>query len=215
VTVLRAFEHPQLPGKKVTVEVAEVRDFIDVKALFDTYSSGVYGFVPDCRIRRHICEGSVHVVKVDGVLAAAAIGHAGKTLWNILAVPEYRHLHLGTLLVEIVQPEMIRVKCRPHKGMDEKALAKFTDPTPFYERLGFVEVGWDYPRAYYSGKDPVTGKGRLVVKGSFRSVKIMRKLKPGERAPDPDRTAAPRVLATAEESPGPRANWVATQKSLT
>jgi hypothetical protein len=193
LTVLRAFEHPQLPGKTITIEVAGNRDFPSVKWLFDTFSSGVYGFVPDSRIRKHINEGAVHVIKLDGDLIAAAIGKPGQTLWNIMTVPAYRHLHLGTLLVEVVRPERIRVKCRPHPGMSSQELSRFTDPTPFYEKLGFVEVGWDTPRNYYRGIDKATGRGKFVTRGTFHSVKIMRKLKPGEKAPEPDVTRGPKV----------------------
>lgn len=205
MTVLKAFENPQLPGKKITVERAEYRDFPEIKWLFDTYSIGVYGFVPDTRIKKYIREGAVHVVKVEGEVVAAAIGVTGKTLWNILAVPEYRHLHLGTLLVQAANPDVIRVKCRPHEGMSAKDLSQFVDPTPFYQRLGFVEVGWDFPKGYFSGKDPLIGKGRLVHKGEIRNIKIMRRLKPGEKAPEICSGPGPKVSASAEESPGPRA----------
>lgn len=203
--MLKAFETSLLPGKKITVERAEYRDYPEIKWLFDTYSIGVYGFVPDSRIKRYIREGAVHVVKVEGEVVAAAIGVPGKTLWNILAVPEYRHLHLGTLLVQAANPEVIRVKCRPHAGMSSEQLSRFTDPTPFYERLGFVEVGWDFPRGYFSGKDPLTGKGRQIHKGDARNIKIMRRLKPGEKAPETCPGPGPKVSARCEESPGPRA----------
>jgi len=177
----------------VSVEKATLGDFAEIRWLFDTYSSGVYGFVPDCRIRRHLREGSVYVVRIKGEVAAAAIGRPGETLWNIMVKPEYRHLHLGTLLVTAVTPERIRVKCRPHKGMSKKDLERFTDPTPFYERMGYVFDSWDYPRNFYIGKDQATGKGIKVSIGEVRSVKIMRKLKPGEEPPPPDRSRAPRV----------------------
>lgn len=206
MTVLKTFNHPEFPGRVFTVERGEARDFPEVKWLFDTYSSGVYGFVPDSRIRRHLREGAVHVVKVDGDVVAAAIGKPGQTLWNIMALPEYRHLHLGTLLVDVTNPQRIRVKCRPHPGMSEKDLSKFSDPTPFYERLGFVEVGWDRPRNYYVGKDKRTGRGKFVTEGSFRSVKIMRRLKPGEAVPERDLSPGPRAAPDRIWSVGPRVN---------
>ena len=167
---------------------------MDVVALFDAYSSGLYGFVPHSRIKRHILEGACFVVKVKGELAAVAIGHPGQTLWNIMVKPEYRHMHLGTLLIGVAQPQRIRVKCRPHKGMSDKDLAHFTDPTPFYERMGYVFDGWDYPKNYYRGVDQATGKGKMIHVGEMRNVKIMRKLKAGEQAPEPDRSAAPKVM---------------------
>jgi len=180
-------------GQEVSVEKATFGDFVELADLFDTYSSDVYGFVPHGRIKRHIREGACFVVRIQGELAAAAIGHPGETLWNIMVKPEYRHMHLGTLLIQAAQPQRIRVKCRPHKGMSSKDLEKFTDPTPFYERMGYVFESWDYPKNFYVGKDQLTGKGKLVRMGEARSVKIMRKLKPGEKAPEPDHTPAPRV----------------------
>lgn len=162
-------------------------------ALFDTYSSGVYGFVPHSRIRRHIREGACWVVKVRGEVVAAAIGKPGETLWNIMVKPEFRHLHLGTLLIRATAPERIRVKCRPHKGMSDKDRERFTDPTPFYERMGYVFESWDYPKNYYVGKDQSTGKGVFHSVGEVRSVKIMRKVKPGEDLPQPDLSPSPRV----------------------
>jgi len=202
MTILQELQLSELPGKRITLEVAEISDFASVRWLFDTYSSGVYGFVPDVRIKRHIREGAVHVVKIDGELAAAAIGKPGETLWNIMVVPEYRHLHLGTYLVSAVTPERIRVKCRPHKGMSDKDRERFTDPTPFYERMGYVFESWDYPRSFYVGKNPLTGKGILKSKGEVRSVKIMRKLKPGEKAPEPDLTTRPKVVGSNPTAAG-------------
>jgi hypothetical protein len=107
-------------------------------------------------------------------------------------------------LVTAVTPDLIRVKCRPHKGMSAKDLERFTDPTPFYERLGYVFERWDYPKNYYSGKDQTTGKGLLVTVGEMRSVKIMRKLQPGEKLPEPDRTRAPRVAGSNPRRDGPK-----------
>lgn len=127
------------------VEKATIADFAEVRWLFDTYSTGVYGFVPDSRIRRHIREGAVYVVRIRDEIAAAAIGRPGETLWNIMVKPEFRHLHLGTLLLEAVDPQLIRVKCRPHEGMSKAKQEQFTDPTPFYERMGYVFESWDYP----------------------------------------------------------------------
>ena len=91
MTVLQELRLQELPGKRVTLERADISDFADVRWLFDTYSSGVYGFVPDSRIKRHLREGAVHVVKIDGELAAAAIGKPGETLWNIMVVPMEHH----------------------------------------------------------------------------------------------------------------------------
>lgn len=186
-------------GSNPTAEKATLRDFVEIVELFDTYSSGVYGFVPHSRIKKHILEGAVHVVKIKGEIAAAAIGRPGETLWNIMVKPKYRHMHLGTVLVSAVTPERIRVKCRPHKGMSSEDLAKFTDPTPFYERMGYVFESWDYPKNFYRGKDQVTGKGKMVRVGDMRNVKIMRRLQPGEKAPEPDRTPAPRVTAVTKQ----------------
>ena len=184
------------PAENFVVEKATLKDFAEVRALFDAYSSGVYGFVPDCRIKRHIREGGVHVVRVNGEIVAAAIGRPGETLWNIMVKPEYRHAHLGTALVSAVTPEKIRVKCRPHAGMSKEERDSFVDPTPFYERLGYVFEKWDYPRNYYLGKDQVTGKALYITQGEIRSIKIMRKLKPGEKAPEPDKTCRPKVLGS-------------------
>jgi len=202
----RSRKHTRSSEKTASVVKATEDDFLEVRWLFDTYSSGVYGFVPDSRIRRHIREGACHVIKINGHVAAAAIGKQGQTLWNIMVHPKYRHLHLGTLLVTAVTPQRIRVKCRPHKGMSDKDLAKFTDPTPFYERMGYVFEGWDHPRNFYQGGDRVTGKGKVIGIGEMRTVKIMRRLKPGEKPPDPDRTRAPRVTNRSGHSypAGPR-----------
>jgi hypothetical protein len=181
--------------KGVFAEKAVIGDFVDIVALFDAYSSGLYGFVPHGRIKRHILEGACFVVRVKGELAACAMGHPGQTLWNIMVKPEFRHMHLGTLLIGLAQPQRIRVKCRPHKGMSDRDREKFTDPTPFYERMGYVFDGWDYPKNYFCGVHQDTGKGKMIHVGEMRNVKIMRKLKAGEQAPEPDRTPAPRVKA--------------------
>jgi GNAT superfamily N-acetyltransferase len=187
-------------GNEVSVRRAVVGDFVDVVKLFDSYSSGVYGFVPHSRIKRHIRDGECFVVYVKGELAAAAIGKPGETLWNIMVKPEYRHMHLGTLLIGVAQPQRIRVKCRPHRGMSSKDLERFTDPTPFYERMGYVFEKWDYPKNFYQGKDETTGKGKMVNVGDMRNVKIMRKLQPGEDPPAPDLSVSPRVTPVTAQS---------------
>ena len=194
-------KHHEIIPRVPHVERAVPQDFAEVRWLFDTYSTGVYGFVPDSRIRRHIKEGAVYVVRIQSEVAAAAIGRPGETLWNIMVKPEFRHLHLGTLLIEAVDPQVIRVKCRPHKGMGKKEQERFTDPTPFYERLGYVFESWDYPKNFYRGRNPVTGKGLMIRVGDARNVKIMRKLRPGEKAPEPDVTAVPRVVGSNPGGP--------------
>lgn len=188
------------------VRKAIPEDFAGIRWLFDTYSSGVYGFVPDARIRTEMQRGGVHVVELDSEIVAAAIGSEGGTLWNIMVDPKHRHQHLGSLLVEAIQPQRIRVKCRPHKSMSREEQRRFVDPTPFYERLGFVFEAWDYPRQVTHGRDPLTFKARVKGKGDTKSVKIMRKLGPAEKGPPPDLTPGPRVSATARDSNprGPR-----------
>lgn len=204
MTVLKTLENPALPGKTITLERGELQDFSEVRWIFDTYSSGVYGFVPDVRIRREIEHGGVHLVRIDDEIAAVAIGKPGATLWNIMALPKYRHLHLGTLLIEVTKPEMIRVKCRPHVDMSDEDLKRFSDPTPFYERMGYVEVGWDYPKNFYLGKNSGSGRGKFVVRGNMRNVKIMRRLQPGEKAPEKDQSGGPKVARVQVPDRSPR-----------
>lgn len=204
MTVLKTLENPALPGKTITLERGELRDFSEVRWIFDTYSSGVYGFVPDGRIRRHLEDGQVHLVRIDEDIAAVAIGKPGETLWNIMALPKYRHLHLGTLLIEVTKPERIRVKCRPHPGMSDEDLERFSDPTPFYERMGYVEAGWDYPKNFYLGKNSDTGRGKYVSRGSLRTVKLMRRLQPGEKAPEKDQTSGLRISRVQVPDRSPR-----------
>lgn len=153
-----------LPGTPV-VRKAEPKDFPEIRYLFDTYSSGVYGFVPHARIKTQMDKGGLWVVEIKGEIAAAAIGKEGGTLWNLLVNPLYRHQHLGSLLMVTVQPEKIRVKCRPHKGMSRSERSRFVDPTPFYEKLGYVFERWDYPRSVQLGRTAGSFKGRVVGKG--------------------------------------------------
>jgi GNAT superfamily N-acetyltransferase len=204
MTILRTLELPSLKGHLITLEVGEVQDFCEVRWILDTYSSGLYGFVPHGRIRRHLEDGEVHLIRIDDEIAAVAIGKPGATLWNIMALPEYRHLHLGTILIEATKPESIRVKCRPHKDMGDEDLKRFSDPTPFYERMGYVEEGWDYPRNFYLGKNTKSGKGNYVVKGNMRNVKIMRLLKPGEVPPEKDLSRGPNATSTEAFAKCPR-----------
>ncbi len=150
--------------------------------------------------------GGVHVVELKGEIVAAAIGSEGGTLWNIMVDPKVRHRHLGSLLVEAVQPQRIRVKCRPHDGISREDKERFVDPTPFYEKLGYVFEGWDYPRQLYHGRARDSFRARIKGKGEKRSVKIMRKLGPSEEAPSPDPAPGPRVRSNREgdSNPGPR-----------
>lgn len=175
------------------VRKAEPRDFPEVRYLFDTFSSGIYGFVPDARIKTEMNRGGVWVVTIKGEIVAAAIGGEGKTLWNIIVDPGHRHKHLGSLLIAAVQPDQIRVKCRPHKSMRESERKLFVDPTRFYEKLGYVFEGWDYPRQVYLGRAAGSFKGRVVGKGESRSIKIMRKPHSDEEPLNRDSTPGPRV----------------------
>lgn len=175
------------------VRKAEPKDFPEIRYLFDTHSSGIYGFVPHARIKTEMNRGGVWVVEIKGEIVAAAIGKEDGTLWNLMVDPVHRHKHLGSLLIAAVQPEKIRVKCRPHKSMTESERKRFVDPTRFYEKLGYVFESWDYPRQVFLSPAAGAFKGRVVGKGESRSIKIMRKPHSNETPGDRDSTSGPRV----------------------
>lgn len=150
---------------KFTVEPGDVRPAVssetdEVALLFDRFLDG-RGFIPKGIIRNLVDKQNyVYVVRYAGKIIAVAIGRRGGTLWNLLVHPDFRSKGLGEALVRFLDPEKIRVKWTAKRPV--------SDPTGFYEKLGYRFTEYVVPRNIW-----VAGKYRKT--GDDATIKIMRK----------------------------------------
>lgn len=76
---------------------------------------------------------AVYAVRVSGDFAAIAIMYNGSTLQNLYIHPEHRRLGVGTAVLSLLNPEVIRAKGNMSQG----------NPVPFYQQNGYQAVGAD------------------------------------------------------------------------
>lgn len=150
---------------KFTIESGDVRPALagetdEVALLFDRFLDG-RGFIPKGIIHNLIDKQTyVYLIRYGGDIVAVAIGRRGGTLWNLLVHPDFRSKGLGEALVRFIDPEKIRVKWTAKRPI--------SDPTGFYERLGYRFAEYVVPRNVWAA-----GKYRKT--GDQATIKIMRK----------------------------------------
>jgi len=80
----------------------------------------------------------VCAVIIDGSIAGFVAVYKDTTLQNLLIDPQYRGMGVGSALVAVLKPTVIRCKTNMVAG----------DPTEFYERNGYVAVAQDASRPH-------------------------------------------------------------------
>jgi len=133
-----------------------------------------YGFVNKAQIDTEIHRGSVTVAENDGAIVGVRIGV--DTVWNLVVTKSERGKGVGRALINHRRPSTIRVKSDPIGHLSKEQRSNFTDPTAFYEALGYKFWGNSYPRNFWQkGKG---GKGQYHKLGNNPHIRVF---KDGER----------------------------------
>lgn len=80
----------------------------------------------------------VGAIVIDESIAGFVAMYKGTTLQNLIIDPQYRGMGIGSALIAMLQPAVVRCKTNMLAG----------DPTAFYEQNGFVKVAPDSGRPH-------------------------------------------------------------------
>ena len=151
------------------IRKANLADFNNIVALIDgDFTKEGFGFVNREQIRTEIRKQRVLLAEDNNTLLGVRIGLG--TVWNMVVAHEARGRGIGKALIEYTRPHTIRVKADPIGHLSREQRETFTDPTGFYEALGFRLWGLSFPRNFWQrGKD---GKGQFHIKGETAHIKI-------------------------------------------
>ena len=127
---------------------ATLADFRKITDLIDgEFTKEGFGFVNRAQIETEIIKGRVFIADNNGEIVGCRIG--ADTVWNIVVAKAERGKGIGRQLIEMLRPRTIRVKNQPIGHLSNKQKEEFTDPTPFYESLGYKYWGNSYPRNFW------------------------------------------------------------------
>ena len=151
------------------IRKAKLNDLERIVALIDgDFTKEGFGFVNREQIKTEIGKHRVVVAEEEGELLGVRVGLA--TIWNMVVSHEARRRGIGRELIEYNRPHTIRVKADPIGHLSKKQKLNFTDPTGFYETLGFRLWGLSYPKNFWQrGRN---GKGQFHLKGDTAHIKI-------------------------------------------
>jgi GNAT superfamily N-acetyltransferase len=135
---------------EITVIKAQIDQFkIVVDGLDNILSKEGFGFVNKMQVKTEILRGTVFILYKAGNEAGYRVGK--DRLWNIAIRPEYRGMGLGRTLLLYHRPNIIRVKNNPIGHLSKLQRDSFSDPTPFYEAMGYKKMTEDYGRNFWAG----------------------------------------------------------------
>jgi len=148
--------------KEIVIRKAMPDDIPMIRQLFDSHYRKDY-FLPGSHIRRAVTgevearfgkqrnPHNVYLAFDDSLLVGMALVNRSGCLNNLLVHKQYRGCGVGSSLISFASPTKVRCKVDNSDG----------DPTPFYEKQGFVTIGqydlW----------------GNLPLDGKKRNIKIM------------------------------------------
>lgn len=150
---------------------AKLDDFAKIIKLIDgEFTKEGFGFVNRAQVDTEIRKNRVLVADDNGEIFGVRIGI--DTVWNIVVSKVKRGEGIGRELINYHRPRTIRVKSNPIGHLSKEQRENFTDPTPFYEKLGFKFWGNSYPKNFWQkGKD---GKGQFHIQGENPHIAIYR-----------------------------------------
>lgn len=139
-----------------------------VRLIDNEFTKEGFGFVNRAQINTEIGKGRVLVADDGGDIVGVRIGIG--TVWNIAVSNSERGKGIGKMLIEYHRPHTIRVKSDPIGHLSKLQRENFTDPTGFYESLGYKFWGNSFPKNFWQkGKD---GKGQFHTRGCKAHIKI-------------------------------------------
>ena len=118
------------------IRLASISDFDKIISLIDgEFTKEGFGFVNKAQVETEINKKRVLVAVKDTEIVGCRIGLG--TVWNMIVSKKERGEGVGRQLIEYYRPHTIRVKNQPVGHLSKKQREEFTDPTGFYESLGY------------------------------------------------------------------------------
>lgn len=143
-----------------------------INGLDSILSKEGFGFVNKMQIKTEIARGTVFIAYLDNKEVGFRIGK--NRLWNIAVHPKYRGMGIGKALLLYYKPAIIRVKNKPIGHLSKQQRNDFTDPTPFYEAMGYKKITEDYGRNFWAGgnKKNIEQKRIFSKQGKIKHISI-------------------------------------------
>ena len=157
-------------------ELDEVKDV--VKFIDSTFTVEGYGFVTSAQIKTEIRRRAVWIAVTNDKIIGVRVGIS--RVYNLAVDKEFRGVGVGKALIKIHDPDFIRVKATPVGNMSKKQKEEFTNPKPFYEKIGFRFLRFDFARNFWAGEKKVDGKTKriLVSQGEKKHIEIYENIDP-------------------------------------
>ena len=157
-------------------ETKEIVKFID-----SNFTREGYGFVTSAQIETEIRRNAVWIAIIDGKIVGSRIGIS--RVYNLAVHKNYRKNGIGRALIEIHDPDTIRVKAIPVGNLSKNQKDNFKSPEGFYKKLGFIFERLDFAKNFWQrGKD----KARFHKKGKNKHIKVYRNKNPRQKLIDFD-----------------------------
>lgn len=130
------------------IRKANLSDLSSIIELIDgEFTKEGLGFVNKAQVETELRKGRIFIADDNGLIVGCRIGV--DTVWNMVVVKSQRGRGIGRALIEYHRARTIRVKNTPIGHLSKMQRDNFSDPTGFYEALGYRFWGNSYPRNYW------------------------------------------------------------------
>jgi GNAT superfamily N-acetyltransferase len=149
----------------IFVRLATIIDLDEIRKLTDLeLRNAGMGFVGTNQIRTEIYKKTVWVAQDGPEIIGVRIG--ARTIYNLVVRESHRKIGVGSKLIQVFEPEQIRVKAIPVGHLSNEQRSSFVDPRPFYEKLGYKFIGWLKAKNFWAGSK---GKKRIYYSESDKA----------------------------------------------
>ena len=157
----------------ITIRKATEDDIKDVVKFVDkNFTREGYGFVTSGQMATEIKRGSCYLAFDGDAIVGSRIGL--NRIYNLAVKKEYRKTGIGRQLVEVHEPDLIRVKAEPVGNLSKAQLAGFKNPEGFYESLGYSLDSIDFARNFHQ-RGKAGEKAHFHKQGKVKHIKIYKK----------------------------------------